>query len=237
MASTTKSQITDQLKAERDKIASLEEELRRANRAIGQMRLDMKAALETPMVIERRVYPSPQGLKAIERAEAEWEANVTEPEYKGAWQRINTYIKSREALGWTWQEDYTKNGQFAWCGAFVAFAYGDQLTFPIRQKILPSCLRLWNAWGKTARCRDGEAPQPGDIVVIFNNINDKSDVQGNHITLCVEAPNDLGLFSTIEGNARGEGPKGRIEGVIKRQRDVNSIAHIYRLLPEDFEER
>jgi hypothetical protein len=25
--------------------------------------------------------------------------------------------------------------------------------------------------------------------------------------------------------------------VIKRQRDVNSIAHIYRLLPEDFEER
>jgi hypothetical protein len=183
------------------------------------------------------VYPSPQGLKAIERAEAEWEANVTEPEYKGAWQRINTYIKSREALGWTWQEDYTKNGQFAWCGAFVAFAYGDQLTFPIRQKILPSCLRLWNAWGKTARCRDGEAPQPGDIVVIFNNINDKSDVQGNHITLCVEAPNDLGLFSTIEGNARGEGPKGRIEGVIKRQRDVNSIAHIYRLLPEDFEER
>ncbi len=174
---TTKSQISDQLKAERDKIASLEEELRRANRALGQMRLDMKAALETPMVIERRVYPSPQGLKAIERAEAEWEANVTEPEYKGAWQRINTYIKSREALGWTWQEDYTKNGQFAWCGAFVAFAYGDQLEFPIRQKILPSCLRLWNAWGKTARCRDGEAPQPGDIVVIFNNINDKSDVQ------------------------------------------------------------
>jgi len=74
-------------------------------------------------------------------------------------------------------------------------------------------------------------------VVIFNDLNNKSDVQGNHITLCVEPPNDLGLFSTIEGNAKGQTPKGRAEGVIKRQRDVNSIAHIYRLLPEDFEER
>jgi hypothetical protein len=33
------------------------------------------------------------------------------------------------------------------------------------------------------------------------------------------------------------GPEGRIEGVIKRERDVDCIAHIYRLLPEDFEER
>lgn len=235
--STTKSQIADQLKASAQKINDLEEELRRANRTVGQLRLDMKAALEAPSIIERRVYTSPQALKAIERAEAEWALNVTEPEYKGEWKRINTYIKSREGIGWTWQDDYTKNGQFAWCGAFAAFAYGDELNFPIRQKIFPSCLRLWNAWGKSARCRDGEAPQAGDIVVIFNDINNKSDSQGNHITLCIEPPNDLGLFSTIEGNARGAGPHGRIEGVIKRQRDINSIAHIYRLLSEDFEER
>jgi len=235
--SSTKSQIADQLKASAQKINDLEEELRRAHRTVGQLRLDMKAALEAPSIIERRVYTSPQALKAIERAEAEWALNVTEPEYKGEWKRINTYIKSREGIGWTWQDDYMKNGQFAWCGAFVAFAYGDELNFPIRQKIFPSCLRLWNAWGKSARCRDGEAPQAGDIVVIFNDINNKSDPQGNHITLCIEPPNDLGLFSTIEGNARGAGPEGRIEGVIKRQRDINSIAHIYRLLAEDFEER
>lgn len=235
--SSTKSQIADQLKASAQKINDLEEELRRAHRTVGQLRLDMKAALEAPSIIERRVYTSPQALKAIERAEAEWALNVTEPEYKGEWKRINTYIKSREGIGWTWQEDYTKNGQFAWCGAFVAFAYGDELNFPIRQKIFPSCLRLWNAWGKSARCRDGEAPQAGDVVVVFNDINNKSDPQGNHITLCIEPPNDLGLFSTIEGNARGAGPEGRIEGVIKRQRDINSIAHIYRLLSEDFEER
>jgi hypothetical protein len=233
---TTKTQITDRLKEAHDRIAALEEELRRAHRLQGQLRLDLKAVGDGP-VPERRVYPSDQARLAIERAEAEWELNVTEPEYKGNWQRINTYIKGREGLGWTWEPDYTKNGQFAWCGAFASFAYGDMINFPIKQKIFPSCLRLWNAWGKTARCRDGEKPLPGDIVVVFNNIADKSDVQGNHITLCVEAPNDLGLFSTIEGNARGEGPSGRIEGVIRRQRDVTTIAHIYRLLPEDFEER
>ena len=234
---TTKSQIADQLKASAEKIAALEEELRRANRTVGQLRLDMRAALEVTVITDRRVYPSEQSRHAIERAEAEWARNVTEPEYKGDWQRINTYIKSREGLGWGWQPDYTKNGEFAWCGAFAAFCYGDHLTFPIRHKIMASCLRMWNAWGKTSRCRDGEDPQPGDIVVIFNDLSNKSDVQGNHITLCVELPNDLGLFSTIEGNAKGQTPKGRAEGVIKRQRDVNSIAHIYRLLPEDFEER
>lgn len=232
----TKTQVSDRLKEAQDRIAELEEELRRAHRLQGQLRLDLKAVAEGPAP-ERRVYPSDQARKAISRAEAEWELNVTEPEHKGNWQRITSYIKGREGLGWTWEADYTKNGQFAWCGAFAAFAYGDMVNFSIRQKIFPSCLRLWNSWGKTARCRDGEKPLPGDVVVVFNDPADKSDIQGNHITLCVEPCNDLGLFSTIEGNARGQSPAGRVEGVIKRQRDVQSIAHIYRLLPEDFEER
>jgi len=54
--------------------------------------------------------------------------------------------------------------------------------------------------------------------------------------LVASAPDDMGLFDTIEGNAHGEGPEGRIEGVIKRQRSMDSVAHIYRLLSEDFED-
>ena len=42
-------------------------------------------------------------------------------------------------------------------------------------------------------------------------------------------------FHTLEGNAHGEGPEGRIEGVIKRTRNMSTVAHIYRLLSEDYD--
>lgn len=212
-----------------------EHEIRRLHRAISQMGLDLRA-LEVETRPERNVYTSPQSLEAIKRAEAEWQLNVTEPEYDGDWQRINTYIKSSEGLGWSWEADYTKNGQFSWCGAFAAFAYGRSVLPSIRQKIFPSCYRLWSSWGKTSRCRDGEQPQIGDIVTVFTS-DAQSPVQGNHIVLVTSAPDDMGLFNTIEGNAHGEGPDGdMIEGVIKRQRSMDSVAHIYRLLSEDFED-
>jgi hypothetical protein len=213
---------------------SHEHELRRLHRAIAQMGLDLKA-LEVERRPERKVYASPQSRQALERAQAEWELNVTEPSYGGDWQRINTYIKSSDGIGWSWEADYTANGQFSWCGAFVAFAYGRSVLFNIRQKIFPSCYRMWSSWGKTSRCRDGETPQPGDIVTVYTS-EDRSPVQGNHIVLVASTPDDLGLFDTIEGNAHGEGPEGRIEGVIKRQRSMDSVAHIYRLLSEDFED-
>jgi len=213
---------------------SCEHEVRRLQRSILQMGLDLKA-LEVDRRPERNVYASSQSREAIERAQCEWERNVTEPSYGGDWQRINTYIKSSEGIGWSWEPDYTKNGQFSWCGAFVAFAYGGSVRLDIRKKIFPSCYRLWSNWGKSSRCRDGEAPQPGDIITVFTS-DEQTPVQGNHIVLCVGAPDDMGLFDTIEGNAHGQGPEGRIEGVIKRQRSIDTVAHIYRLLSEDFED-
>ena len=234
--SKTKAELHEDLKTAHQKVDALDHEVRRLKRSIGQMSLDLQAAVAGHQPLERTVYPTERALEAIKRAEVEWARNVTEPEYKGDYQRITAYIKSQDGLGWTWESDYTKNGQFSWCGAFVAFAYGRALHAALRKKVLPSCYRLWDQWGRSARLRDGEKPQPGDIVVVYTDESHKP-IQGNHITLCVGEPNELGLFSTIEGNAHGMGPEGRIEGVIKRERDVDSIAHIYRLLPEDFEER
>lgn len=216
-------------------IEHLEHEVRRLKRSVSHLSLDC-----TPEQgrggYDRAVYPSEQARRAIERAEAEWERDVTEPQYEGDYERINAYIKGRDGLNWSWEKDYTKDGQFSWCGAFVAFCYGSALRADIRKKIMPSCYRLMNNWGRTSRLRDGEEPMPGDIVVVFTD-DTHSPSQGNHITLCVGAPDESGNFPTIEGNAHGMSPHGPTEGVIKRERSLDSVAHIYRLLPEDFEER
>ena len=216
-------------------IEALEGEVRRLKRSVAHMQIDLDPG-EAKVKFDRSVYPSEHAVKAIERAEAEWERDVTEPEYEGDYERINAYIKGRDGLGWSWEKDYIKNGQFSWCGAFAAFCYGSALKAEIRKKIMPSCYRLQNNWGRSARLRDGEAPMLGDIVVVFTD-DSHSPSQGNHITLCVGVPDDAGNFPTIEGNAKGEGPHGRIEGVIKRERSLDQVAHIYRFLPEDFEER
>lgn len=213
---------------------SAEHDIRRYKRALAQAKIDLEP-MTAGLRPYRAVYATQQSQEAIERANAEWLRNVTEPEYDGDWQRINTYIKSSQGLNWTWESDYTKNGQFSWCGAFVAFCYGLSVLSSIRQKIFPSCYRMYQNWINTSRCRDGEKPLPGDIVTVFTS-SDQSPVQGNHIVLCVSAPDELGDFQTIEGNAHGEGPEGRIEGVIKRTRNMSNVAHIYRLLSEDYQE-
>jgi hypothetical protein len=213
---------------------STEHEIRRYQRALAQANIDLSAP-EADTRPDRAVYACPQSEEALKRAQAEWKRNVTEPSYGGDWQRIDAYIRSSEGLGWSWEDDYTRNGQFSWCGAFAAFAYGRSVLPSIRKKIFPSCYRMWANWGKTSRCRDGELPAPGDIVTVFTS-DEQSPAQGNHIVLVASAPDDMGLFDTIEGNAHGEGPEGRIEGVIKRQRSMDSVAHIYRLLSEDFED-
>ena len=63
-------------------------------------------------------------------------------------------------------------------------------------------------------------------------------MQGDHITLCVDASTIAeGYIKTIEGNAHGtlgDGAKG--EGVITRERTIDEIAHVYRLLAGDFDE-
>jgi hypothetical protein len=139
---------------------------------------------------------------------AEWSQVIAEPKGKN-WERIDYYIRSRDCLGWTWEKQYVKNKQFAWCGAFAAYFWGPYLNFTARQKILPSCYRLYNNWVNTSRKVEPEEMLPGDIVVIFNSNRAKTGTLGN-------------------------GERG--EGVIKHERPMTQVAWVYRILASDLDE-
>lgn len=170
---------------------------------------------------------------ALERAQAEFERDVTEPGLGGDWQRIDLYIRGDEGLQWSWEEPYTRNGQFAWCGAFAAQCWASLLP-QIRKKTFPSTYRLWRDW--QARRVPVEGMQPGDIVVVFNDSASAADRQakpyGQHITICKELAGDA--YVTYEGNARAYGPNGDYrEGVGSRERALSSIAAVYRPQAQD----
>jgi hypothetical protein len=211
-----------------DKLDNLEQDYRRLERAFNQAQLDINA-----LEIEDHDYNTPaisfHAREAIKRAEVELNRVVVDPG-----DRINAYIRSAEGLGWSWVEPYTKNGEFAWCGAFASFCY-TKVNSNIRKKIFPSCYRLYSNWAKTSRKIPIQDVQAGDIVVIYTA---KRSVQGDHITLCVDASTKKGGYiKTIEGNAKGELGNGEFgEGVVRQERELEKIAHVYRLLGSDFDE-
>jgi len=173
---------------------------------------------------------------ALDRAHQEWERNVTERSQGGDWQRINEYIKGLDGLSRTSANDYVNDGDFAWCGAFVAFAWGPQVKLDIRKK-MSACSNMYNAWRNTPRYIENKIPQPGDIVTVFPNDHDRSHAPGTHLMLAASAPDENGFFESYDGNSKGLGPNGHnIEGVVYRNRHISRIANVYRLLPEDFED-
>ena len=207
-------------------INDLKHDVRRLERSLGQAELDLQALPHRDVT-----YPRPprdeRSVEAVARGMAEWSQVVKEPD-----RRINTYIRSVEGLGWTWEKEYIKNGQFAWCGAFAAFCW-TAVKPSIRKKIFPSCYRLYSNWSQTSRHIDPSKMMPGDIVVVYSG---KHATQGDHITICRGEPVD-GVFETLEGNAHGTlGDDTHGEGVIIRDRSLDEVAHVYRLLSEDFDE-
>ena len=224
----TKAELEARIQDLELKAESLESDIRRTKRALGQAHLDLNVTVKeghnhlTPHITEH-------ARKALARAKAELDLVVKDP-----CSRIDKYIKSSEGLGWSWVEPYTKNGQFAWCGAFASFCYPD-VHAQIRKKIFPSCYRLYSNWAQTSRKISVENIQAGDLVIVYTS---KRSVQGDHITLCTDASTAKdGYITTIEGNAHGtlgDGTKG--EGVITRQRELHEVAHVYRLLGVDFNE-
>ena len=223
----TKADLTKQ-------VSQLEDEVRRLKRDVSHLQLDLSPMEYASRTFETKLQPNEHVKDAINRASSEWDLNVTEPGLGGDSSRINLYIKSMDGIGWSWEDDYTHNGQFAWCGAFASWCYTD-VKQPIRTKIFPSCYRMYKAWSNTSRRIDPMKVQPGDIVVIYTS---KRSVQGDHITLCVDTSNiNEGYINTIEGNAKGTLGNGEYgEGVIKQERTLDKIAHVYRLLGEDFNE-
>lgn len=171
---------------------------------------------------------------ALDRAYAEWELNVTEPSQGGNWQRIDEYIRSPDGLFRTSAKEYLNDNDFAWCGAFVAYAWGPQVHLDIRKK-MASCTSMFEAWKDTPRYIEDKVPQIGDIVTVFPNDTDRSHAPGTHLLLAASEPDSDGFFDSFEGNTTGLGPlDNKIEGVVYRTRNLNRIANVYRLLPEDF---
>lgn len=211
-------------------ISDLKHEIRRQQRSLNQLKLDID---ELPSNLFKKSFPTPalseHTRQAIDRAHSEWERVVVDPN-----PRVNTYTQSREGAGWSWYANYVKNGQYAWCGFFAAFCH-TAVKFSIRERILPSCYRLYQNWSKTSRHIDHKKVAPGDIVVVYTS---KRSLQGDHITVCIDSSTlNEGYITTIEGNAHGtlgDGSYG--EGVIKRERKLDEFAHVYRLLGVDFDE-
>jgi len=222
-----------------EELNQLRTKMRHMHREMGSMLLDL------PTPADRAGEPEPitdevtqAAAAAMERAEAEWLLDVTEPGLGGAHgaDRIDEYIRGDEGLGWPdadlkkdGRQPYTRNGQFAWCGAFAAYAWGSTLNASIRKSTFPSTYRLWRDW--QSRRVPVASMRPGDIVVIFNasatDEDKKRKPYGQHITLCRQpGPSS---YVTLEGNARAAGPDGRLrEGVGTREREHSSIAVVYR---------
>lgn len=213
-----------------DRVEALENEVRRLQRAERQatMNLPQVKALREGGLDNPEASWSPHAQQALGRALCEWDQIIKDPDAE-----IDRYIRSREGLGWSWSDEYQRNGQFAWCGAFAAFCW-TQVKFPIRQKIFPSCYRLYEQWSNTARrIKDPSNMLPGDIVVI-STVNGAK--WGDHITLCHEAPNGGDSYEALEGNAKGtlgDGSTG--EGVIKQTRPLSRVMFVYRVLEEDLD--
>ena len=210
-----------------EQIEGLKHDVRRMDRALNQAAIDLEA-LPPRMLHHPTPHIDPRSAEAIARGLSEWERNVVDPDV-----RINTYIRTSQGIGWGWEKQYTTNGQFAWCGAFAAFCW-TAVKINIRKKIFPSCYRLYTTWYNTSRRIESDRMAPGDIVVVYTS---KRSKQGDHITICVDAPDCDGTFKTVEGNAHGtlgDGSYG--EGVIRRERNIDEVAHVYRLLGGDFDE-
>lgn len=173
-------------------------------------------------------------------ARDEWSRHIEEPPGPN-FGRIDEYIRGDQGLQWTWVDEYEKDGQFAWCGAFAAFCFGAAgLRADIRKNVMSSCYRI-HKWARdTPRLIAPVDIQTGDIVIVGSS---RSKRWGAHVTICTKR-HELGV-DTIEGNARGLGFGGqRYEGVVKQSRPWSSTkAREYRVfygvrpLPEDYRGR
>jgi len=218
----------------------LEDELRRTERALNSLALDLNLEYTPPKSDRLGVAQAPE--QVLQIAEGEWASNVSEPPKGEEMPRIDGYIRSNLGLGWSSADvnhldkpaPYTRDS-FSWCGAFAAFCYGNITPLALRKKVFPSTYRMYANWAQSSRNRGRSDIQPGDILTVWTTSN--SSVRGKfhygqHIVLCEYVDGDE--IYTIEGNAKGElGDGSTGEGVIKRTRSIKDVAYVYRLLGED----
>lgn len=210
------------------------EALRHAVRAVGQVALSSAPdGVEMPYAVRPSDGPSaftPAEL-VLRAAREEWLRGVAEPGTEGMPNGatiIDDYIRGPLGLGWstadvkTWKPGvpYTRNGQFAWCGAFTARCWAAAgLKLALRQKHLAGTGRLyrWAHADGSARLVNPRGLQPGDIAVV----GALGSVDGEHIVIVNQV--FAGEITTYEGNAHGAGIDGRrYEGVVTQSRPFDA---------------
>jgi len=199
---------------------------RRLTRELLQHRADANRFAGTGKPSVHRVYtPDSVRAVAIEKALHEWRSIVMEPPGDN-WECIDTYIRGDLGLGWSSADandlsnpvGYTRNRQFAWCGAFCAHCWGVAgLKAAIRKEHIASLRRLWHFADETPRFIGPEDILAGDVVAMGEVDGPK---YGQHMGLAVADFKDDSIVC-IEGNAHGDGPDGtRYEGVVQNKRPL-----------------
>ena len=190
--------------------------------------------------------------KVMGAAHRAWMSRIVEPDFDGdppnGAKQIDEFIRGELGGGWSWEKEYVRNTQFAWCGMFAAHCYRSAGLKPaIARKVMPSCYRLYNSWRNTPRYVQLNEIETGDILVV-GPVSPGAKKWGSHITIVESVDLALGVVNTIEGNAKGLGPDGqRYEGVIKQKRALHGSPtaaklhakkyrglHVYRPLSGDF---
>ena len=178
-------------------------------------------------------------------ADAEWVRPVVEPPGPNV-DRIDSFIRGGQGLDWPTAKvgvpsvAYTRNGQFAWCLAFMAHCWGAAgLRRALRYHVCSSTYRLWalgtgvpSVVKKVGRSegflfqelrhgRDPEwEPGPGDVLIVGPR-RDLAKPWSCHGTLVREVDWGRGEILTVEGNAKGVQPDGEVrEGVVHQRRPL-----------------
>jgi len=203
-------------------------------------------------------------LTAVQAAEGFWDLDIIDPKpgAKDPWsirsqKFIDSIIRTKAGLNWSWEREYTGDGDFAWCGAFVSACYAKAgLQLKYREKNFASTYRL-DRWPqgispeadvrqvtmddskvrKYCRCESVDdilefGIQAGDIGLVGES------GYGTHIVLITnEILRDHPPFiSTIEGNGFGTGlDNKKRNGVIKKTRPLEALRRIIRPALADFE--
>lgn len=206
----------------------VEQENRRLRRELAMARLELR---DLDCLGEPGPPDRPRAMRvthALGTAESEWRRHIEEPPGPG-WELIDRYIRGDLGLGWTWLDPYQRNGDFAWCGAFVAYCYGCAgLAYAIRHRHLASCYRL-RRWALDNKRLLSEPKDllPGDLLVVGPV---DGPYWGVHIALVrrsvirdeeqlLEQLGEAAQIPTYEGNAHSYGPEGaRYEGVVINNR-------------------
>ncbi len=181
------------------------------------------------------------GKEAIEIALRYWREDIYDPHSRDRTSdatRCKAVIDLmiRVGLGWTWEDLYSGDGAFEWCGAFAAKCWST-VKPEIRKRYFASTYRL-DRYAQYLQVSDevmtGRAgrlygvldenskrdalpfePRPGDILIIGYK------GYGQHICLVESYDAAAGMFHTIEGNGNGTGPNGEHQqGVVRGLRPV-----------------